>query len=138
MPVVRGGIQSASLQNRPVKFSDDADQAAEPPQHMEGMRHGQHIEKRVAYIAGKSEPLGPQLHPGQSLASNKQQSKEKGDIKPPRRTGGTTFSLRASHKGCDPAARYFKGNAAGDDDESIQVKHRRQREVPPIRCSTLP
>src|SRR5580693_6345802 len=111
MPVVRGGVQSTSPQHGPVNLNDHADQASEPSKHMESMRHRQYIEKRVADVAGESESLGPELHPSQRLARNKQQSQEQGHIKPAGRTGGMTSVLLASHKGSDPAARYFESNA---------------------------
>src|SRR4029077_2012334 len=87
MPVARSGVQSTSFEHRLVQFSDDANQATEPPEHVESVGYGQHVEERVADVRGQSESLGFELHPGKSLPCNKEQTKGKGDVQPLRRAG---------------------------------------------------
>ena len=55
MPVTRSGVQGASSQDGLVQFRDDADETAEPPENVQGMSHGQHVEEGVADVRGESE-----------------------------------------------------------------------------------
>src|ERR1700722_7565373 len=57
MPVKRGGVHSASFQNRMIHFANHPDQAAETAEQVHGMGHRQNIEEGVAHVGGESESL---------------------------------------------------------------------------------
>src|SRR5580700_10247951 len=76
MPIPRGRVQRAfsqdgSARKMSVQFPNHADHTAQPAEQMHGMRHGQHIKERVAYVRGHSESLGSQSHPREGLPRNK-------------------------------------------------------------------
>src|SRR5229473_1904349 len=127
MPVARSSVESASAQDELVQFSDHAHQAAEPPEHVQSMSYGQHIEKRVADVGGEAKSLGLELHPGKGLPGNKKQSQEQRYVQPPRRVG--CLIPGPAHEVGNPAARNFQCEAAGNDQKSVQVKHRWQSDV---------
>src|SRR5271156_6436770 len=52
MPVVGSRVQSAAPQSGPVQFCDHADETTEPSKDVDSMSYGQHIEERIAHIAG--------------------------------------------------------------------------------------
>src|SRR5580698_10492573 len=137
MPVTRSGVQSASSQDGFIQFRDHPDQTAQPSEHVESVSDSQYIEKRVADVCGEAEPLGFELYPSKGLSGNKQQSEKQSDIQP---ACGillwANFACQgAAHKGRNPAARYFEREAAGNDNERVQVKHWRYSDVHQRRSS---
>src|ERR1022692_2774629 len=62
MPVARSSVQSAPSQHGVIQFSDHADQAAEPTEHVQSVSDGQHIEERVADVRSEPKSLGFELH----------------------------------------------------------------------------
>src|SRR6266404_8819333 len=113
MPVARGRNQLASSQGRLTKLANYIDQPTKSPQHVQGMRCRQHIEKRTTWIRCQIEPLGPQLRPCDVLTSHKKQTEKQGYVQPACRA--LNLTLQSGHEGSDAATRDFQGNAAGEE-----------------------
>src|SRR5580693_7323894 len=76
MPITRSGVQRAPSQVGLIQLPDDAHQAAETAGDVQSVSYGQHVEKGIADVAGESESLGSELHPGKRLPGDKEQAQE--------------------------------------------------------------
>src|SRR5208337_4281949 len=118
-------------QGRLTQLANDIDQPAQPPQYMQRMGGRKHIEKGTTGVRGQIEPLGAQLQPRGVLTSHKKQAEDERYVEPAGRALSVTF--QTAHESGDAATRNFKSNAAGDEDQRVEVEDRRQREGLPIQ-----
>src|ERR1035437_9116036 len=130
MPVARGRNQRVPSQGRLTQLANDIDQSAQTAQYVQCVCGCQHIEKRTAWIRGQVESLGAQLRPCDVLTSYKKQAKKQGYVEPACRVLSLTF--QTAHESSDAAARDFQGNAAGEEQQGVEVEDRRQGEGLPV------
>src|ERR1700728_2458997 len=76
-----------------------------------------------------------ELQPSGGLAGDEEKSQTERQIEPARRS--PALGGFAAHEGGNLAARHFQRDAAGNNDQRVEIKDGRQGEVLPIRTRSL-